>query len=1113
MSVKINIVIIILCLTSGFTLDAQSLSNKGKEFWVGYGHHQFMEGINGSTQEMILYFSAEQKAHVTVTINGTAYREEYDIPANSVVPSKLIPKGLASGSVYDARLYTRPPGFPGGTGSEGVFKKHGIHIESDVPIVAYAHIYGGQASGASMLMPVETWGYSYVALNTRQTYNTNGKGDCFSWIYIVAKQNNTRVRIVPSANTRNGKPAGVAFDVDLQKGEIFQLMGALIDVNNGYDLTGTSVQSIANDQGECYPVAVFVGSSRTAVTCDNTSTGSGDNIMQQIFPYQAWGKRYLTAPTSVDASAKLNNLNVFRILVRDANTIVKKNGQQLFGFNKYYYEYQSDKADYIEADKPILVAQYIPSESSCGYSGIGDPELMYLSPIEQSIKQIGFFRNTKDAIAVNYLTLIIPTKGISSLMIDGATNAYTHAYTHPNMPGYSVVIKRWTAAPAQCIVKSDSAFTAITYGLGSAESYGYNAGTLINNLSGIVELKNTYNSISNSNTYTCANTPVQLSVLMRYQPTKMQWKLSELSGKLSPATDINNDAPAASSTQILNGITFYRYTLPGSYVFNEAGIYKIPLMTTHPTVETCNNSEEIQYQVEVKAALKTDFDIAYNNCNASERISFTGKETFENGDSVSNWNWSFPDATTAAGKSIQHLFQAGEHDVKLLAVSKEGCVADTTKKFKLSEKPALPVFSHAVDFPCEDKQFTFTETNPEPGVKKWYWDFGNNDTVTATIGDPQRRAFENYGKVTVKHVVMLNNGCVSDTAKQVITIYAKPSLSFQYPKSCLMDGVVQFKSTTTVPDGQAINPEGYAWNFGDDQATQDNPNASTLANPSHTFRYGTYNIKYAATTVNGCVSDSSFKVAVNIQPQLIYSALSNVCQSQAGSVTVAKATITNEVSGTGIYRGPATDSAGNFNPAVAGPGIHRIGFFFISDSGCTDSIFQTITVYPQPNIDAGPSFTVTQGTWIQFNSNVIDSTRLVYSWSPPTALSNPTVLRPSLVALQDQKYTLTAISEYGCKALDFLTVTILKTVKIPSAFSPNGDGVNDRWEISSLAEYPGASIQVFNRYGQQVFYSVGYATPWNGSYNGKPLPIGTYYYVLNRKNGYEPLSGSVTILK
>jgi hypothetical protein len=46
-----------------------------------------------------------------------------------------------------------------------------------------------------------------------------------------------------------------------------------------------------------------------------------------------------------------------------------------------------------------------------------------------------------------------------------------------------------------------------------------------------------------------------------------------------------------------------------------------------------------------------------------------------------------------------------------------------------------------------------------------------------------------------------------------------------------------------------------------------------------------------------------------------------------------------------------------------------------------------------------------------------------------------------------------------------------------------------------------------------VFYSVGYNTPWNGTRNGQALPVGTYYYIVQLKNGFKPLSGSVTILR
>ncbi len=621
---------------------AQFLSNKGKEFWVGYGHHQFMETDN--SQQMILYFSAEEAANVVVTINGTAYREEYIVPANSVITSKLIPKGLEStpASFFDARLYTRPPSFPGGTGSEGIFKKHAIHIESDVPIVAYSHIYGDVSSGATMLMPVETWGYSYISVNTPQSYSSTfgSNTNCFSWLYVVARENNTRVKIVPTVNTRKGDQANVPIIVDLQKGEIYQLVGAPIDQESGYNVSGSTITSVANDLGECHPVAVFSGSSRTQITCLGNGNGSGDNIMQQAFPLQTWGKRYLTTPTSVDNAPKNRNINIFRIFVTDKSTVVRKNGLQLLALNTdngFYYEYQSNTPDFIEADKPVLVAQYMPSANSCGYIGTGDPEMIFISPIEQSIKRIGFYRNTKEDIKVNYLSLIIPTNGISSLTIDGVSNAFDDVYQHPNYPGYSVVVKRWVAAAAQCIVQSDSAFTAITYGMGGAESYGYNAGTYLNNLNGFPGIRNQFSSSATDNAYTCVNTPVQLTVLMRYQPTLLNWKLSELAGTISPAVDVLQTNPVPTGTQLLNGITYLRYSLPGYYRFSKSGVHTVPLYATSPVVETCNQTELVQYQVEVKPAAHVDFNMDVKNCSLTDSVLFVGNDTLDNGMSVYNW--------------------------------------------------------------------------------------------------------------------------------------------------------------------------------------------------------------------------------------------------------------------------------------------------------------------------------------------------------------------------------------------------------------------------------------------------------------------------------------------
>jgi len=110
-------------------------------------------------------------------------------------------------------------------------------------------------------------------------------------------------------------------------------------------------------------------------------------------------------------------------------------------------------------------------------------------------------------------------------------------------------------------------------------------------------------------------------------------------------------------------------------------------------------------------------------------------------------------------------------------------------------------------------------------------------------------------------------------------------------------------------------------------------------------------------------------------------------------------------------------------------------------------------------------------------------------------------------------YTLTVTSDQGCKKSDNVFVKVLKAPLIPNIFSPNGDGIHDRWEIAFLESYPGCTVDIYNRYGQLVFHSVGYSKPWDGTVNGKPVPLGTYYYVVNPKNGRQQYSGYVDVIR
>lgn len=81
----------------------------------------------------------------------------------------------------------------------------------------------------------------------------------------------------------------------------------------------------------------------------------------------------------------------------------------------------------------------------------------------------------------------------------------------------------------------------------------------------------------------------------------------------------------------------------------------------------------------------------------------------------------------------------------------------------------------------------------------------------------------------------------------------------------------------------------------------------------------------------------------------------------------------------------------------------------------------------------------------------------------------------------------------------------------PNSFSPNGDGINDYWKVTSVGNSD--LVKVFNRNGSIVFSSGGYQNPWDGTFNGQQLPVGVYYYQIIAEGGSKKLSGSVLIVR
>lgn len=136
-----------------------------------------------------------------------------------------------------------------------------------------------------------------------------------------------------------------------------------------------------------------------------------------------------------------------------------------------------------------------------------------------------------------------------------------------------------------------------------------------------------------------------------------------------------------------------------------------------------------------------------------------------------------------------------------------------------------------------------------------------------------------------------------------------------------------------------------------------------------------------------------------------------------------------------------------------------------------------------------------------------------YEWEPAsfvvTSMDTTAIVQPDFTTT----FTVWAISETGCATSDTIRVGVNGSLEIPTAFTPDGDGFNDVWNIKELANYPDCEVTIFNRWGHTIFKSQGYAEPWDGRQKGIITP-GAYFFVIDLKvEEVNPITGSITIIQ
>ena len=215
----------------------------------------------------------------------------------------------------------------------------------------------------------------------------------------------------------------------------------------------------------------------------------------------------------------------------------------------------------------------------------------------------------------------------------------------------------------------------------------------------------------------------------------------------------------------------------------------------------------------------------------------------------------------------------------------------------------------------------------------------------------------------------------------------------------------------------------------------------------------------------------------------------------------------------------ATVAQPNAPGTLAFPGSSTNYKVVITESSCniSDSLFVNVLVKPKPVVSATKSNDLTC-TVIQSSLNATGG--ISYHWWPDTTLSDPNIPNPIAQPHDNTIYHVSVTGENACTAEDSVQVLILKDKDaqgylLPSAFTPNNDGLNDCFGIRKWGNVTDLQFFVFNRWGNRIFSGTNASDCWDGMYKRMPQAAGTYIYYLrgNTLCGYVERKGTIVLLR
>lgn len=875
------------------TIISQNFSNRGTDFWVGHMGH-----IDGSGSNFKLYISSTVNTSGTVSVPLQGWSIPFTITANTFA---IVTVPSATGYI----------------GCSDCTEQKGIHIVSNDNVAVYAHIYASARSDATLLLPTPVVDTLYYAM-----CYTQGGGEKSEFL-VVATEDNTTVEITPAANTIGGNIANVPFTVTLQQGEEYQVQSLT-------DLTGSKILSKNINNTGAKKIVAFAGSTWNSVICN----GTGDSMFEQMYPLNAWGKNFITSPL------KTKNKDVFRIMAGSDDTDVSIDGV-VHTLNKAeHFDTLLSTPAFISTCKPITLAQYAETEGCFG-GGIGDPFMIILSPLEQTVNDVLLYSSPQQNITGQYINVVTKTTNAPTCLLDGNPITFSPV---PYNPAYS-----WsqnTVSDGSHTLVADSGFNAIAYGFGSIESYGYLAGANIKNLD---ESTITVNPLP-----ACNGAMLSFSTGPVLEPTTWKWDFGD------------------STTSVLQNPT---------HAYSDTGTFTVMLITG--SYNGCDSVKDTVYSVlHINGAPHANFSFPVN-CFGDSLI-LTDLTTNPSGGTVSSWKWTFGDGDSSMVQNTGHTYAVCDtFNIKLVTTTGNGCKDSTTKSIVIH---CLPTANFSAEAVCMSSVTHFIDSSHSE-ITSWQWNFG--DGSPPSNDSMPEHTYVGSGNYNARLIVTSAYGCIDSVTKPVL-VYYNPVAEFNYTNVCLGDSV-HFANSSTVHNSTSI--DSYLWIFGDGSPT------TTTENPSHLYSTaGAYPVTLLVRTMDSCTSFTTHTVNVFDPPQTIFS-VNNSCLSD--SVMFVNTSIDPSIGNIAKWQwnfgdGAPVDST-NWAPnhLYSAAGDYQVSLITYSTNlGCSDTLKDSVTIFSMPQANFSVSeVCLNVGTDFSDSSEISDGIITSWLWNlgdgQTSSLQNP----------------------------------------------------------------------------------------------------------------------------